>query len=73
MEAYKRHHILKAWNTWFSRFTADVFPPRYCPNTHLHAPDQQTTKTSTFIEVVLPVGDQLFNVFDWHHLASLSF
>lgn len=33
-------------NSCLFRVTADVFPPRYCDNKHLKAPDQQTTKAS---------------------------
>ena len=38
---------------------AYVFPPWYCANTHLNALDQQTAKTSAFIEVVTLAVDQL--------------
>ena len=36
----------------FSKITADFFPPWHFANTHLNAPEQQTAKTSAFIEVL---------------------
>lgn len=38
------------------KIIADVFPPI---NTHLNAPEQQTDKTWTFIEVLILADDQL--------------
>ena len=46
-------------NNCFSMIIADVFPPWHCVDTHLNAPDQQTTKTLTFIEEISLADDQL--------------
>ena len=46
-------------NSCFSKIIADVFPHWHCVNTHLNAPDQQTGKTSAFIEVLTLTDDQL--------------
>ncbi len=46
-------------NNRFSKIIADVLPLWHCVNTHLKAPDQQTAKTSTFIEVLTLGDDQL--------------
>jgi len=43
----------------FSEIIADVLPPWHCVNTHLNAPDQQTAKTSAFMEALTPADDQL--------------
>ncbi|MEE6526683.1 hypothetical protein FKM82_027469 [Ascaphus truei] len=50
---------LMGGNNCFAKIIADVFPPWHCVNTHLNAPDQQTAKTSTFIEEVTLADDQL--------------
>lgn len=50
-------------NSCLFRVTADVFPPRYCVNKHLKAPNQQTTKASAFIEVLTLGDDQLIKWF----------
>ena len=49
-------------NNCFSTIIADGLPPWHCVNTHLNAPDQQTAKTSAFIEVVTLADDQLLKV-----------
>ncbi len=46
-------------NNCFSKIIADVLTPWHCVNTHLKAPDQQTAKTSAFIEVLTLADDQL--------------
>ena len=46
-------------NNGFTTITADVFPPSHCVNTNLNAPDQQTAKTSAFIDVVT-LADHLY-------------
>jgi len=46
-------------NNRFSKIIADVFPLWHCVNTHLNAQDQQTDKTSAFIEVLTLTDDQL--------------
>ena len=45
----------------FSKIIADVFPPWHCVNTHLNSPDQQTDKTSDFMEVLTLTDDQLIS------------
>jgi len=49
---------LIASNNCFSKIIADVFLPWHCVNTHLRAADQQTSKTSAFIEVMTLGDDQ---------------
>ena len=39
-----------ASNNCFSKIIADVFPPWHRVNTHLDAAEQQTDRTSAFIE-----------------------
>ena len=46
-------------NNYFSNIIAGVFPPWHYANTHLNAPDQQTAKSSAFIEVHTFTDDQL--------------
>ena len=46
-------------NNSFSTIIAEVFPPWHCVNTHLNAPDRQTAKTSSFIEMGTFASDQL--------------
>ena len=46
-------------NNCFSKIIADVFPPWHRVNTHLNAAEQQTDKTSAFIEVLALTDDQL--------------
>jgi len=43
----------------FSKIIADVFPLWNCVSTQLNAPDQQTAKTSAFIELVTIADDKL--------------
>ena len=43
-------------NDCLSKINADVVPSWHCVNAHLDAPEQQTDKTSAFIEV-LPLVD----------------
>ena len=45
-------------NNCFSKIIADVFPPWRRVNTHLNAAEQQTDKTSAFIEVLTLTDDQ---------------
>jgi len=46
-------------NNCSSKIIADVFPPWHCVSTHLNALDQQTAKTSAFIQLVTLADDQL--------------
>jgi len=43
----------------FSKIIAYVFPFWHCMDTHLNVPDEQTAKTSAFIEVLTLTDDQL--------------
>ncbi len=49
---------LMAATLCYSKIIADVLPPWHCANTHLKASDQQTAKTSAFIEVLTLADDQ---------------
>ena len=42
-----------------SKSVTDVCPPWHCVKTHLNAPDQQTAKSSAFIEVLRAADNQL--------------
>ncbi len=42
----------------YSKIIADVLPPWRYVNTHLKASDQQTDKTSAFLEVLTLADDQ---------------
>jgi len=59
----------------FSKIIADVFPPWHCVITQLNAPDQQTDKTSAFIEMLTLAHDQLFNLISctWLILSHFVF
>ena len=46
-------------NSCFSEIIADVFPPWHRVNTHLDAAEQQTDRTSAFIEELTLTDDQL--------------
>ena len=46
-------------NSCFSEIIADVFPPWHRVNTHLDAAEQQTGRTSAFIEEFTLTDDQL--------------
>ena len=46
-------------NSCFSKVIADVFPPWHRVNTHLDAAEQQTDRTSAFIELLTLTDDQL--------------
>ena len=46
-------------NSCFSKIIADVFPPWHRVNKHLDAAEQQTDKTSAFIELLTLTDDQL--------------
>ena len=48
-------------NNCFSKIIADVFPPWHRVNTHLNAAEQQTDKTSAFIELLTLTDDQLIS------------
>lgn len=39
-------------NNCFSKITANVFSPWHCVNTYMKTLDQQTTQSSTFIDVL---------------------
>ena len=43
----------------FSKVIGNVFPPWQCVNTRLNASDQQTDKTSAFIELLMLTDDQV--------------
>ena len=49
-------------NSCFSKIIADVFPPWHRVNTHLDAAEQQTDRTSAFIELLTLTDDQLETV-----------
>ena len=55
-------------NSCFSEIIADVFPP--CVNTHLDAAEQQTDRTSAFIELLTLTDDQLIMCIDQQLLAA---
>ena len=48
-------------NNSFSKIIADVFPPGRRVNTHLDAAEQQTDRTSAFIELLTLTDDQLIS------------
>ncbi len=46
-------------DTFFILGWSNPLTPWHCVNTHLNASDQQTAKTSAFIEVLTLANDQL--------------
>ena len=46
-------------NSCFSEIIADVFTPWHRVNTHLDAAEQQTDRTSAFVELLTLTDDQL--------------
>ena len=58
-------------NKCFSEINVDVFPTWHRVNTHLDAAEQQTDRTSAFIELLTLTDDQLISALISSLAASL--